>query len=139
MAALGFATVGWLMADAYVPNMAEVANVGYFRELTAALGAIVGWQVMGNSVGRSYYDAIGSGWKTVIVLIVYALLLFAIYDMLLMSVRMVYEDPLEAIVDIFNRMLKRAGPLFSVGVIMVGVIGGGIVGLLTENANRRWR
>ncbi|TAG12464.1 MAG: tellurium resistance protein, partial [Rhodobacterales bacterium] len=39
MAAISFAVVGWLTANAYVPNMPEETSVGAFRELTAVLGA----------------------------------------------------------------------------------------------------
>lgn len=139
MAAISFAVVGWMLANAYVPAMPEAQAVGAFREFTAVLGAIIGWRVMGTSVGKGYVGAIGSGWKTVIVLVFMALLLFGIYEMLLQSVKMRYEGPIEAILDVFGRMLDRAPPLLSTGVLAVALIGGGIAGILTENANRRWR
>lgn len=139
MAAISFAVVGWLLANVYVPAMPEVQSVGYFRELTAGLGAVIGWKVMGNSVGRGYVGAVGAGWKTVIVLVFFALLLFGIYEMLMQSVRMRYDGPFEAIVDVFKRMMNRAPPLLSTGVLAVALVGGGIAGVLSENANRRWR
>jgi hypothetical protein len=139
MAAVNFAVVGWMMANAYVPNMPEAATVGYFRELTGLLGAIIGWRVMGRSVGKGYVGAIGSGWKTVLVLVFFALLLFGIYEMLMQSVKMRYDGPFEAIIDVFKMMLERSEPLLSLGVVLVAAIGGGIAGILTENANRRWR
>lgn len=139
MAAVSFAVVGWLTANAYVPNMPEATRVGFLREMVAALGAIIGWKVMGNSVGKGYVRAVGSGWKTVIVLVFFALLLFGIYEMLQLSVRMRYDGPLEAVVDVFNRMLERSVPLLTAGVLGVMAIGGGIAGVLTENASRRWR
>jgi hypothetical protein len=139
MAAISFAVVGWLIANAYVPNMPEETAVGAFRELTAVLGAIIGWRVMGNSVGKGYLGAVGSGWKTVIVLVFFALLFFGIYEMLRQSVKMRYDGPFEAVVDVFNQMLTRSVPLGSVGVILVMAVGGAIAGILTENASRRWR
>lgn len=139
MAAISFAVVGWLTAHTYVQNMPIPTAVGMFRELTAALGAIVGWRVMGNSVGKGYVGAVGSGWKTVVILVFYGLLLFAVYEMLQLSVRMRYDGPMEAAVDVFNRMLERSGPLLSVGVLGVMAVGGGIAGMLSENASRRWR
>lgn len=139
ISAIGFAVVGWLLANVYVPAMPEVQSVGYFRELTALLGAVIGWRVMGNSVGRTYLASIGAGWKTVIVLVFMALLLFGIYEMLMQSVKMRYDGPFEAILDVFQRMMDRAPPLLSTGVLGVALIGGGIAGILAENANRRWR
>lgn len=139
MAAVSFAVVGWMIANAYVPNMPEAQTVGGFRELTGLLGAAVGWRVMGTSVGKGYVGAIGSGWKTVIVLVFVALLLFGIYEMLGQSVKMRYDGPMEAIIDVFQQMIKRSEALFSVSVLAVMAIGGGVAGVLTENASRRWR
>ncbi len=139
MAAVTFAVVGWMTANAYVPNMPEAQSVGAFREYTAVLGALVGWKVMGTSVGKGYVGAIGSGWKTVVVLVFFALLLWGTYEMLIQSVKMTYDGPMDAIVDVFNRMLERSQPLLSASVLAVMAVGGGIAGILTENASRRWR
>jgi hypothetical protein len=139
MAAITFAVVGWLTANIYVPNMPEATSVGYLRELTALLGAIIGWRVMGNAVGKGYLRAVGSGWKTMIVLIFFALLFFGIWEMLQQSVRMRYDGPMEAILDVFQRMLDRSIPVLTVPVLVTIAIGGGIAGILTENASRRWR
>jgi hypothetical protein len=140
MAAITFAIVSWIVANLYAYDMPEAGNVGLFREMSAGLGAIIGWQVMGNSVGKGYIKSIGSGWKTMIVLIVFALLLFAIYEMLQLSVKMRYDGPQEAILDVFQRMMDRGLPILqNVQVIAAILIGGGIAGLLTENASRRWR
>lgn len=139
VAALAFGVVGWLMADAYIPNMPYPEQTGYFHWFVAALGVIVGWRVMGNAVGKGYLVAVGSGWKTIIVLVIFALLLFGIYEMLMQSVRMMYDTPTEAILDVFRQMAERSQPLLSVSVIAVAAIGGGLAGILTENVSRRWR
>jgi hypothetical protein len=94
---------------------------------------------MGNAVGKGYLRAVGSGWKTMIVLIFFALLFFGIWEMLQLSVRMRYDGPMEAILDVFQRMLDRSIPVLTVPVLVTIAIGGGIAGILTENASRRWR
>lgn len=139
VAAVAFAVVGWLIANAYVPNMPEAQTVGFFRELTAVVGIFIGWRVMGPSVGKGYYSAIGSGLKTVIMLIFMSLLLFGIYEMLQQSVKMVYDGPMDAIIDVFGRMIERAPPLIAPNVLAFIVIGGAIGGIMAENASRRWR
>ncbi len=139
MAAISFAVVGWLVANAYIPNMPEASRMGFFREMVAVLGAIIGWRVMGNSVGKGYAGAVGSGLKTVLVLVFFALLLFGIYEMLMLSVRMRYDGPIEAVLDVFRRMMERSVPLLSGSVLAAMGIGGAVAGLLTENASRRWR
>lgn len=139
MAAISFAVVGWLVANFYVLNMPQAQAVGYLRELVGVLGALIGWRVMGNAVGKGYVGAIGSGWKTVVVLVFFALLLVGIYEMLMLSVRMRYDGPFEAILDVFKRMFERSTPLLSVGVLGAMAVGGGVAGVLTESASRRWR
>jgi hypothetical protein len=139
MAAISFAVAGFITALAYIPNMPEAGRVGSLPLMLGALGAIVGWRVMGTSVGKGYIRAIGSGWKTMIVLIFFALLFFGTYEMLQLSVRMRYDGPLEAILDVFQRMLDRAPPIMAPPVLAAILIGGGVAGILTENASRRWR
>jgi len=139
MAAVSFAVVGWIVANAYVPNMPEAQAVGYLREGVALLGAIVGWRVMGPSVGKGYVEAGGSGIKTVVVLVFFALLLFSVYEMLMNSVKMRYDGPMEASLDVLMNMVRRSEALLSAGVIGSMLIGGIIAGILSENAGRRWR
>ena len=68
VAEISFAIVGWLAANAHVPTQGENADVGAFRELTALLGLIIGWMVMGGLVGKGYREAIGSGLRTSVTL-----------------------------------------------------------------------
>jgi len=136
--AVGFMVVGWLLANAYVPHMPYEKPVGYLRELTGLIGIFTGWMVMGTSVGRGYLSAARSGWMTAIVLIFWALLAFSTWEMLLLAVKKHYEGPMEAFVAIFEIMLDRSLPLFSVDCILVFLIGGSIAGMLTEIAGRRW-
>jgi hypothetical protein len=138
MAALAFAVVGLVIASTYVPLMPEAAAVGPFREVTAVIGAIVGWRVMGNAVGKGYFEAAAQGLKTVIVLVFFALLALGIYEMLQESVRMRYDGPLDAIVDVFARMVERTPPLATLNVMLAMIAGGVIGGMLAENASRRW-
>ncbi len=138
MSAVAFAVVGWLIANAYVQNMPVVEAVGRVREIAALIGAIVGWRVMGPAVGKGYLESAAAGLKTVIVLVFFSLLVVGIYEMLQESMKMRYEGPLEAIVDIFGRMLERAPTLATSGVIGAMFLGGVIGGILAENANRRW-
>ena len=138
VAAAAFAVVGLVIAAFYVPLMPEAAAVGPLREVTALIGAIVGWRVMGPSVGKGYLESAAAGLKTVIVLVFFALLALGTYEMLKESVKMRYDGPLEAIIDIFLRMADRAPPLGTLNVMLAMLIGGVIGGMLAENASRRW-
>lgn len=139
MAAVCFAVVGWVLANYYAVNMPDAAAAGPIREGAALVGVVVGWSVMGNSVGKGYVEAAGSGIKTAVILAVVALFLLALAEMLENSVRMRYEDALEAILAVVDTMAKRSHALLSLGVFGTILLGGIVAGLLTENAGRRWK
>ena len=119
--------------------MPVVEAVGSVREIVALIGAIVGWKVMGPSVGKGYLESAAAGLKTMVVLVFVSLMSIGLYEMLQNSWKMRYEGPLEAMVDVFALMLDRAPTLGTFNVLVVMVVGGIIGGLLAENANRRWR
>ncbi|MFN5998897.1 MAG: TrgA family protein [Paracoccaceae bacterium] len=139
VAAICFAVVGWILANYYAMNMPDASAAGRIREGAAVVGALVGWKVMGPSVGQGYVDAAGAGIKTAVVLAVVALFLLSLSEMLDNSVKMRYDGALDAIVDIFETMAMRSRALLSLGVFGTILLGGIIGGLLTENAGRRWK
>ena len=139
VAAICFAAVGWILANYYAMNMPDASAAGPIREGAAVLGAIVGWMVMGPSVGKGYVEAAGSGIKTAVVLAVVALFALSLREMLDNSVKMRYDGALDAFRDVFHTMAERSQALLSLGVFGTLLIGGIIGGLLTENAGRRWR
>lgn len=139
MAAASFAVVGWVMANYYTMNMPDAESAGPIREAAALVGAIIGWKVMGPTVGRGYVEAAGSGIKTAVVVAVAALFLLALREMLANSVKMRYDGALDAILDVFQVMAQRSQALLSLGVFGTILFGGIVAGLLSENAARRWK
>jgi hypothetical protein len=139
MAAICFAVVGWVMANYYAINMPDATAAGPIREGAALVGVIIGWSVMGNSVGGGYVEAAGSGIKTAVLLAVVALFLLALAEMLDNSVKMRYETAMDAILAVFQTMAKRSHALLSLGVFGTILFGGIVGGLLSENAGRRWK
>ena len=138
-AALCFAVVGWVLADYFALTMPDASSVGPIRPGAAVLGLIIGWRVMGPSVGKGYVEAAGSGIKTSVVLGFFALLFLSLKEMLEKSVKQLYSGALDAILDVFVTMAQRAEGLLSLGVIGTMLIGGIVGGLLAESASRRWR
>jgi hypothetical protein len=139
MAAISFAVVGWILANYFAQNLPDGTAVGPIREAAALVGAVVGWKVMGPSVGKGYVEAAGSGIKTAVVLAVVALFLLALKEMLDNSVKLRYDGAMDAILDVFQTMAKRSQAMLSLGVFGTIFLGGIIAGLLTENAGRRWK
>lgn len=138
VAAVLFAIVGWVAANAHVPALGAAANVGYFRELAGLLGVVIGWKVMGAAAGRGYREAVGSGLKTAIVLVFFALLFFSIYTMVGLSMRRVYDGPVDAVLAVFGLMMDQAKAMLTPWVLGSLIAGGVIGGLITERISRRW-
>lgn len=139
ISAIAFALVGWFAAQAYIPGLPEGTQTRNFPELTAALGLVIGWLVMGRAVGKGYWQALGSGLRTSVTIVFWALVGFSIYDMVVESTKMRYDGPMEAVVATFGIMIEYGALLARQNVILVLVIGGILGGLLAEAVNRRWR
>lgn len=139
MAAISFGVVGWVMANYYAQNIPDAASLGPLREGAALVGIFIGWSVMGNSTGRGYVESAGAGIKTAVILAVVALFLLALGEMLENSVKMRYDDAMEAILAVVDTMAKRAHALLSLGVFGTILLGGILGGLLSENVGRRWK
>lgn len=139
ISAVAFALVGWFAAQAYIPGLPEGTQTRNFPEITAALGLVIGWLVMGKAVGKGYWQALGSGLRTSVTIVFWALVGFSIYDMVVESTKMRYDGPMEAVVATFGIMIEYGALLARQDVILVLAIGGILGGLLAEAVNRRWR
>lgn len=139
VAAAIFAAIGWLAANAHVPAMGEGADVGRMREISAVIGLIVGWRVMGNLVGQSYADAVGSGLRSVATFAFFALLIFASSLMIGQSTKMIYDGPMDAFLSVFKIMGEEGRKMLTPGVLGVLGVGAVLGGILTEWTARRWR
>jgi len=139
VAAVFFALVGWLAANAHVPSLGENPAVGYFREITALIGLVTGWRVMGNLAGQGYGEAMGAGLRTSVTLAFFALLVFATWLMVGESMKMRYDGPMAAILGVFTIMMEQARNMLTVGVMGVLILGGLLGGAASEWAKRRWK
>ena len=139
IAAVAFALVGWLAAFHYVPQLPEGTSTGFFREITAALGFLIGWLTLGPAVGRGYREALALGLRTSLLLLAWALVGFSVYRMILRSTKMTYQDAGEAVLDVPMLMLYYGKLMGSTPFIATLIIGGVLGGFATEFAARRWR
>lgn len=140
IAAVAFALVGWLAARAYIPQLPEGTRTGYFPEITAVMGLLIGWLTLGPTAGRRGYVEGGSlGLRTSIFVVIWALLGFSIYYMVLRSTKLIYKNAGEAVLDVPLLMVQYGKLVACVPVLEVLVVGGILGGLATEFAGRRWR
>ncbi len=138
-AAVAFAIVGWLAASFYIPQLPEGTSTGFFREITAALGFLIGWFTLGKAMGKGYREAISLGLMTSLYLLVWALVGFSVYRMIMRSTKMTYHDAGEAVLDVPMLMLYYGKLMGSVPFIATLVIGGALGGMAAEFAVKRWR
>jgi hypothetical protein len=139
VAALAFALVGYFAANAVKPVMPEGTQFGWFSELTAGIGLLCGWIVMGGLTGRSYGEAAASGVRVSATIVFWALLGFSIYEMVLRSTKLRYDGPMEALLAVFALMLDYGSYLGTAAIIGILAVGGVVAGIAAEWAGRRWQ
>ena len=139
IAAVFFAAVAYLSAEAFRGGMPEGTQFGQFNVICAVIGLICGWRVMGNVAGKGYSKAAGSGMRTSVTFTAWALLIFSVILMVRKAFKMRYGDsPLEAIVDIFSLALTHGKLVLRPEVLFVLIVGGILGGLVTEWVKKRW-
>ncbi len=136
--AVVFAIVGYLAALAYIPQLPEGTTTGYFPEITAALGLLIGWRAVGTHAGRGYKEGVSLGLRGALFLVFWALFGFAIYFMIRRSTKMLYQDAGEAVLDVPMLMLQYGKLLWAQNLIATLIIGGALGGLAAEFAAKRW-
>lgn len=139
VAGLGFAVTGYFSAEFYQQLLDEVHRGTWVSPLSAVLGFIVGWRVMGDMLGCDFRTAARRGIFTVSWFFIWAVVLFATADMIQRSMEKRYPNTGEAIGVVFEIMWQftlRAADLKVVSTLVLGAMASGI---LAEMANRRWR
>jgi len=133
-----FAIVAAIAAHLFIPVLPEGTQVKLFREISAGIGFICGWRVMGRNTGRGMSEAVGTGIRTSVTTLFWVMLGFSIYQMVLRSTKMLYDGPMEAVVGVFDIMLGYGKLLIHPATPVALLVGGVVAGVLTEIAGRRW-
>jgi hypothetical protein len=140
VAAVFFAILGFLMAEAYKHVMPPETQFGKFSLITAAIGLLCGWLIVGSLTGRGYGRAWGLGIRTAITIVAWATLGFSLYEMILRSMKGRYGgSPMEALTGAVKLILEYGQKMADQQFLLTLFIGGIIGGLATEWASRRWR
>jgi len=137
-AAIAFAAIGFMAAEIYKPGLPPETQWGRFTILSALIGLLCGWFVMGRLAGRGMRAAFGSGLRTSANMVFYAMLLFSVYEMVLRSLRKRYDGVFEAVMGTFDIMLAYGAALVRPEPLVVLVLGGMLGGAFAEWAARRW-
>lgn len=139
LAALGFALVAFFASELYKPLLPEGTQVGMMSPLNTLIGAFCGWFVMGRLAGRGNVAAVGSGIRTVVVILFYVLVLWSGVEMLDRSVSLHYEGPVEALTAMMDLIAEYVLLMISTpDVPIVLLVGGVLAALLAEWGSERW-
>lgn len=139
IAALCLAVVGYLCSELVKTLVPEIKNWGNFSYVNCAIGALVGWIVVGNRAGRGTKDAIANGLTGVAAMVFWALLLHASYEMFRLSMERRFDGPVEAFAAIFEISIEYGTILVNPMMITAFVIGALVTGYLSEAAGRNWK
>ena len=138
-AALSIMVVGFFAAEIIKPHMGEGTQFGAFSPVSALIGLVVGWRVLGPAAGRGDYASASAGVRSVVILVLMGLFIFSTEEMLVQAFRRTYDGPTQAVVGIIKIALEYGQQLLNPDVAAVLILGGIGSGLMTEWAARRWR
>lgn len=138
VAAICLAAVGWIVADLIKPLLPEGTQVGLFSPISAAWGAIVGWNFVGKRLGDRTGTPMGIGFGGAVLLVFWGLLSFSGYEMIRLSMRKRYDGAVEALQGMFQIGLDYLLLAATPEVIGALVIGGIVSGYASAFAANRW-
>ena len=139
IAALSLAVLASVVSELIKPVMPDDTDFGNFTYINMAFALVIGWKVVGKSAGRGTTSAITNGLTGAGVLLLWGLFFQGAAEMFRKSMRRWYSDPFEAIGAVFSIAIDYFLIIMVPSVIGTLVIGGAIVGIVTEQASRRWR
>lgn len=138
IAGVVFAIVTWFACEFVKQNLPEDTNAGLFSELSAALAFVLAWRIAGPNQKIGYGAAISNGITTAVAITISVTFLHAGIKMIRESMKMRYDGPMDAIVEMFNLAGQYAMMAATALPIATMVIGGIVGGLVVEWASRRW-
>ena len=139
VAALCMAAVGFVASGLIMGLFDEEMNFGWFTPVNIALGAVVGWIVIGSRAGRGITSAINVGLTAPVVLVFWGLVIQSTNEMMRNAMLNRYGDAFDAVGAIFEIGAKWALMISTVPVWGTLLIGGVIAGIASEFAWRTWR
>lgn len=141
VAAVVFAMVAYLAAMQYAPVMPEGRPTGLLAEVSALIGLLCGWFIMGDFLSRprGRIEAMGTGVRVSVTMAFVTLIVFSIVEMMERAIEGRYKSPMEAVLDIFGRALSFGQPILTPGVLAALALGGLFGGAVAHWAAARWK
>ncbi|WP_187393030.1 TrgA family protein [Maritimibacter fusiformis] len=139
VAALMLAGLGWGVSILIVTYLPPETQVGWFGPVAAGFGLIVGWSYTGRRLDRGRGKAVSVGLTSVLTHVFWVLLTFSIVEMVRRSLRKSYDNPPEAVVDVFRIAVDYLVVAAQIDVVLALLIGAVVVGVVTQRVAARFR
>lgn len=136
--AIFFGFITWYVSELFKPLMPTGTSFGHFSEYNSVIGLVVGWVMLGLRAHPNSKASIGAGITTSFVVLFWALLIHAGIEMLKLSLRKRYSGAGEAVIAVFQLMVKYAEIMATPAIIVVLFGGGVVAGMVSGWAQRRW-
>lgn len=135
--AICFAILGGYIAFTTSPLFRSGSGPDFWYPLCIAAGIWAGWFVVGPRSGKGYASSVGLSLTGVFSQSFWILLILSSYQMITKSLRNAYEDPVDAIVNVFELLGEHALRFATLDVMIVLLVGAVISGVFTEFYARR--
>jgi len=139
VAALAFAALGFVAAEVFKGTMPDRTVWGVFAPVSAAIGLICGWTIMGDLVGKGYRAAIGHGLRTTVQAVMLVVIVFSINEAVKLSTKLRYDGPMEAVLGMVQLALDHLAQMATLPMLATLGLGGLAGGVAAEWASRRWK
>ncbi len=136
--AIVFALFGWYLAGVTIPFFPEGVAPRFWVPVGAGAGLFVGWMVCGTRAGQGYNPAVGGGLTCGIALAFLMLFAASFNQMLQNALRMRYDGPMDALVNVFSQMIEFGLYFADITIIATVLIGGVICAWITEFFGQRF-
>jgi hypothetical protein len=137
-AGIYFALLAWFCSDQVRLVLPDGFNLGWFREVSGAIGFYAGWFMSGSRAGDGTRAGLGYGLTSSVLIVFWGVLIFAGYEMLQNSLSRRYDGAIEAVQSMFQISMDYLVLIATPGIIGPLVVGGLFGGWLTEWFAKRW-
>lgn len=136
--ALGLSLTGVFTAEAILPYLPAGTKSEGLTLVAASFGLLLGWRVIGPAGGEPGRSA-SAGLRAAFYLALWGLGFLGAVQMLNKAIRMRYDGPGDAIVDVLALGAKLGYAVLQIDVVATLFLGGAITAILAAWAGRRWR
>lgn len=136
--AIIFGLFGWYLGGVSTPYFPESSPPSFWLPVCALISLFLGWVVCGARAGRGYNPALGVGLTVGALMGFCFVFALAFHQMIKNALRIRYDGPMDAIVDVFNLMLEKGLMFYDWTLIGTLLIGSVICAWIVEYFGKRF-